>query len=58
MSGDGYLAEPMPANAAMSEITEPDLGGLSGRAEPLYAFATDSAREEPPSHGGSAFVIR
>ncbi|MBN8867428.1 MAG: hypothetical protein J0H98_07725 [Solirubrobacterales bacterium] len=44
MSGNGYLMQPMPADAAMSLIGSPDLGGAPDQAAPYYAFNTDSSR--------------
>jgi hypothetical protein len=44
MSGDGYLMNPLPVEAQMSEIGAPDLGGAPNVQRPYYAFNTDSSQ--------------
>jgi hypothetical protein len=44
-AGNGQLQSPLPAGTPMEEVGAegPDLGGVQGFADPVYAFATDSA---------------
>jgi hypothetical protein len=44
LSGDGSLTKPMPADASLSLIAAPDLGGAPASATKYYAFNTDSSR--------------
>ncbi len=44
-AGNGQLQAPLPAGTTMEEVGSqgPGLGGVEGFADPVYAFATDSA---------------
>jgi hypothetical protein len=44
LSGDGSLVKPMPADASMSLIGAPDLGGAPASPTKYYVFNTDSSR--------------
>jgi len=41
-AGNGQLQSALPAGTAMTEVTEPALGGVEESGSPVYAFATDS----------------
>jgi len=44
MGGNGMLTEAMPDGVDMTEINDPNYGGVTNPSSPVLAFATDSAQ--------------